>query len=333
MRREKLAISYLVTSLLMFILLLESSININRVWGAEEKYPTRPIEIWCGFGPGGKTDMNTRLLAKGLEKYLKVPVIPGNKPGGGTTIAAAALANAAPDGYKLAVLGDSGLIISVLLGMATYKPEDLFVIGQFNSDAQAMAVHADSPWKTIEEFIDYARKNPGLNFGHFGRGTTLQIRADYFCKLANIKTVGVPFKSDPEMAAAILGKHVDIGMASFYGAMPHVNSGKMRILFNFNSPGLGPFPNIPNIPSLFGKDVYNFGAVANYLVAPAGTPKHIVKILEQALEKVTKDSEFIDGHKKMYLQVVFADSETVNNIIKKDILEHKRFLHDLGLIK
>lgn len=332
MRRKRIPIFCVATSLVMFIL-FESSINGNRVWGAEAKYPSRPIEIWCGFGAGGKTDMNTRLLAKGLEKYLNVPVVAGNKPGGGTTIAASALANSPPDGYKLAVLGDSALIISILLGLATYKIEDFCMIGQFNSDAQAMAVNAESPWKTIEGFIDYARKNPGLIYGHNGVGTTLHFRAEYFSKLANIKMSGIPFKSDPEMVAALLGKHIEIGTVSFYGSMPQVQAGKMRVLFNFNIPGHGPFPNIPNIPSLFGKDVYNMGPVANYLLAPAKTPKHIVKILEQALEKVTKDSEFIDGHKKMYLEVVFNDGETVINTIKKDTLEYKRVAQEIGLIK
>lgn len=277
--------------------------------------------------------MNTRLLAKGLEKCLKVPVIPGNKPGAASTIAGSALANAAPDGYKLAVMGDSSLITLVLLGKTTYKLEDLCVIGQFNSDPLAMAVHADSPWKTIEAFIDNARKNLGLNCGHTGPGSAFQLRADYFCKLAKIKMSGVPFKGDPEMLAALLGKHIDIGILSFYTCMPQVDAGKMRVLFNFNVPGRGPFPALPNIPSLFGKDVYNMGPVGNFLVAPAKTPKGIVRILEQALEKVTKDSEFIDGHKKMYLEVVFADGEHATSMLKKDAIEIKHNLQEVGLIK
>jgi tripartite-type tricarboxylate transporter receptor subunit TctC len=102
---------------------------MSRVWEAEEKYPSRAIEMFCGFAVGGRTDLNTRLLAKGFEKFLIVPVITGTKPGAGEVIGASASVNAAPDGYTLAVLGDATLITSILLGRATYKREDFRVMG------------------------------------------------------------------------------------------------------------------------------------------------------------------------------------------------------------
>jgi len=330
MKTSRFCISCLIS---IFLVVGTTGFVPYGVWGIE-KYPSKSIEIFCGFAPGGKTDLNTRILAKKLEQYLNITVVPGNKPGGGEVIAASALANAPPDGYTLAVLGDASLITSFLLGRATYSKQDLRVIGEFNFDPVVLAVSAESPWETIQEFIDHTRKNPGLHYSHPGVGSSLHVRAEYFNKLANIKLRGVPFKGDPEGIAAVLGKHVQIGVFSFNAAKLQADADKMRILFCFDYPGQGPDPKLPNISSFFGKDAFNMGPVVNYMVAPGRTPEGIIKILESTLEKITKDAEFIDNHKKIYLGVRFTDGETVTQkIIPRKTLEIKQVLQEIGLIK
>lgn len=289
-------ITIILIAILFIILTMEFSIDRN--CSAEEmKYPSQSIELITGFTPGGQFDLINRILAKGLEKYFHVTVVPVNKPGAGEVIAATALANSRPDGHTLATLGDASLITSILLGTATYSREDLRVVGKFSFVSNVMVVSADSPWKTIQEFMDYARKNPGLNYAHTGVGSSPYIRAEYFNKIANLKMTGVPFKGGPEVVTAVLGKHVHIGVTSYQGAKSQADPGKMRILMCFDPPGLGPDPTLPNIPSLFGKDVPDIDPVSSYLVAPGKTPETIVKVLEQTLEKITKDPEFISNIK------------------------------------
>ncbi len=330
MKRGISVVPYLVAGLSIFSLFGSS---IDKACSAEDKYPSRSVDLFCGFVPGGQTDLITRLLGKGLEKYLNVSVIPGNKPGAAGVVAASALVNSPADGYTLAVLGDSSLVTPILLGRANYSRKDLRVIGQFNFVSNVLAVSAESPWKTIQEFMEYARKNPGLTYSHPGVGSSPFVRIEYFNKIADLKMKGVPFKGDTEGVAAVLGKHMPIGVFGHMAARTQADAGKMRILFCFDPPGLGPDPTIPNIPSVFGKDVPTIGPPSDCLVAPGKTPENIVKILEQTLEKVTKDEDFINNLKKMYVGVQFIDGKTISEkVLEEKALRFKPILQAAGLM-
>jgi tripartite-type tricarboxylate transporter receptor subunit TctC len=270
--REYFFISILFTFILIFV---------NSSWAAEKKYPWGPIDIFCGYVPGGPSDLLTRALAKGFEKYLGVPVVPGNKPGGGGIVATTALVNSRPDGHTLAVLVDSSMLTAIALGQATYSLEDLRVVGQTALFFNVLAINADSDWKTFQQFLDNTRKNPGVKYGHPGLGSTIFLRTENFNKYANMGMVGVPFKGDTEIVAALLGKHVPVGVSVLTNFKTHVDAGKLRILLSFEPPALmGLDPNIPTVETVFGKDIGDID-VPFSLVAPSKTPDEIVKTLEQ----------------------------------------------------
>lgn len=163
MFRSILGVIFLMSILALFV--------SNYAWAAGAKYPSGPIDIFCGFGPGGPTDLITRALARGLEKYLGVTVVPGNKPGGGAMIAANALAGSRPDGYTMAMLSPEHFVTPILYGRATYSLEDILVVGQFAKCPVTVSVRADAPWKTFQELLDYVRKNPGVKYAHPGVGS------------------------------------------------------------------------------------------------------------------------------------------------------------------
>jgi tripartite-type tricarboxylate transporter receptor subunit TctC len=319
-------------TIVLFLTLIED-VLVSTNPKAAEIYPHQPIDLITGFTPGGQFDLINRILGKGLEKYLHVTVVPVNKPGAGEVIGATALVNSRADGYTLATLGDASLITSLLLGTATYSKEDLRVIGRFAFVSNVMVVSTDSPWKTIQEFMDYARKNLGTNYSHTGVGSSPHIRAEYFNNIANLKMRGVPFKGGPEVIAAVLGKHVQIGVTSYQGAKSQTDPGKMRILMCFDPPGLGPDPTLPNIPSLFGKNVPDIDPVSSYLVAPKKTPEPIIKLLEQTLEKITKDPEFVSSIKLLYVGIQFIDGNSVTSKMQETTLQIKTILQASGLIK
>jgi tripartite-type tricarboxylate transporter receptor subunit TctC len=329
MRKGIFVVFCLVSILFMFIL-LDSS--IDRTWGAE-KYPSRSIELVCAVPPGGYVDLINRSLAKTLEKYLKVVVIPVNKPGGGDMVAANALANAAPDGYTLALLADGPLVYSHMLGRATFSKEDIWVIGQLICTTIVMYIKADSPWKTFQEFVDYAHKNPGLTYGHVGVGSATWARAEYINKIENLKMRGVPFAGDLEVITAVLGKHVDAAFGSYFAARQQTDAGKMRILFSFTPPGLGPDPTLPTIPSFFGKDIPDIPPPSIHLTAPGKAPENIIKFLEGVLEKVSQDPEFINDLKKLYANVCFLDSKSTKVKHEEKALQLKPIFQRAGLMK
>jgi len=290
--------------------------------------------LFCGFGPGGPTDLLTRAVARGLEKYIGVTVVPGNKPGAGSMVAATALANSQPDGYTMALLTLEHFVQPILYGRATYSLEDIRVVGRAATYGQVIAVNADLPWKTFQEFLDHVRKNPGVKFGHPGVGTTTYLRMENLNRFANMKMVGVPFKSDPEMLAGCLGGHVPAMVSALTNIKSQADAGKLRVLFSFElSAREGLDPSVADLPTVFGDRVGDFDVSQN-LVVPAKTPIEIVEILERNLEKVTKDPEYISEVRKLYLIPNFVDGNTImKKILPERVIRLKEVMMYTGLLK
>jgi tripartite-type tricarboxylate transporter receptor subunit TctC len=317
---------------ILFVLVCTST---HHSWAAEKKYPSGPIDLYCSFVAGGQSDLLNRALAKHLEKQLGVTVVPGNKPGAGGGVAASFLANSRPDGYTMGILAYEHFLQPILLGQANYSVEDLRIVGRVAQYCNVMAVSADAPWKTFQEFVDYARKNPGVKYGHPGVGTTIFLRTDNLNRKAELKMVGLPFKGDPETVAAVLGKHVPIGAYGSVAAKTQADAGKMRILFSFDPPAeFGFDPAIPDLRTAFGSIADTDLEVFQNLIVPSKTPNEVVQVLERALEKIVKDPEFVSDLKKINLKVTYLDGNTVmQKIIPQRITKLKAALQQAGLLK
>jgi tripartite-type tricarboxylate transporter receptor subunit TctC len=196
-----------------------------------------------------------------------------------------------------------------------------------------MQVSADSPWKTFQEFMEYAHKNPGLTYGHMGIGSATWARAEYLNKVGNLKMRGVPFSGTNEVITALLGKHVSAGFGNYVQAKQQADGGKTRILFSFTPLGQGPDPTLPTIPSVFGKDVPDIPPPSNHLAAPGKTPEEIIKVLEGALEKVSQDPEFLNDMKKLYANVCLLDSKTTKIRHEEKALQLTPIFQRAGLMK
>jgi tripartite-type tricarboxylate transporter receptor subunit TctC len=317
----------------IFVLGAFLSFAIGGAWAAEEKYPTRPIEIITPSPPGSYSDFILRSLTKAVEKILKVTTITVNKPGGGDMVAASAVANATPDGYTLGLLADGPLVYAHMLGRAPYTKEDIRVVGQLICTTIIMQVSATSQWKTFKEFSDYAHKNPGLTYGHVGVGSATWVRAEYLNRVGNLKMRGVPFTGDNEVVPALLGGHINAGFGSYIGAKQQADAGKSRVLFSFTPPGAGPDPTLPTIPSFFGKDVPDLPPPSNHLAAPGKTPEYIIKILEATLEKASKDPDFLSELDKLYANVCYLDSKATKAKHEEKTLQLTPIFQRAGLMK
>jgi tripartite-type tricarboxylate transporter receptor subunit TctC len=318
----------------IFLMSIITHFASDSSWAAGAKYPSGPIEIFCGYGPGGPNDLLTRSLARGLERHLGVPVVPGNKPGAGAMVATNALANARPDGYTMMMIA-GGYISTILYGRTAYALEDILVVGQFATCPITLGVRADAPWKTFQEFLDYTRKNPAVKYAHPGVGGGTHLRVENLNRSAKMNMIGVPFKSDPEIVSAMLGGHVPVGASTITGFKPQADAGKIRILFSFEPPALtGLDPSVADLPTVFGDSVRDIDSPF-YLVVPGKTPKEIVEVLATTLEKVSKDPTFVSDVKKLYIiPDAFIDGKTVmQKIFPERIPRVKKMMTDLGLIK
>jgi tripartite-type tricarboxylate transporter receptor subunit TctC len=299
------------TILLLGTLLAFVSIPLGAA-AADKKFPTRYVELYYGFPGGSATEIQNRLLAQALEKHLGATVVSVSKPGGGGVVAGNLLVSASPDGYTLANLSFNSICQTVLLSKGALTLEDVRIIGQWNRFGGTLFTSVDSPWKTMQDLVDYARKNPGLKYANSGVGNSTTLRMENLIKLANLQMVGVPFKGTGEVMAAILGKHVQVGIGDVVSARAQAEAGKMRILMSFDPPKMfGLDPGIPHLAAAFDKSVADKDIpIVGYVIAPRKTPDEVVNVLEKALARACMEPELINGVAKGGGAVDFYEAKT-----------------------
>jgi tripartite-type tricarboxylate transporter receptor subunit TctC len=307
-------------------------IGLTNSWSAE-KYPSRPVELVCGLAPGGASDFMNRVLAKYFEKYLGVSFVPINKPGPAQMMAASYVAKAAPDGYTIGQIANQ-IITAELTGQSSgYTMDELTPVCQISAIGLVLAVPADSPWKTFQDFLDYAKKNPGVKYGHHGVGSGPYTRMEIMNKYNKLGMIGIPLKGDGEIVPALLGKHVPIGVLSPVVAKEQVAAGKLRILFTWEHPSLdGLDPSTATLRSVL-KNMPDIDT-SIFLWVHKKTPDNILRTIEGAFVKMSKDPEFVSDLKKLNYTIVYVDHDAlVKKVMAEKIAEYKEALGYLGTLK
>jgi tripartite-type tricarboxylate transporter receptor subunit TctC len=295
------------------------------------EYPDRPVTIVVAFDAGSATDLSTRILASTAEKILGKPIVVENKGGGGGAVALGVVANAKPDGYTLCGAPNVSIIDTPLMQKVTYKPLKSFtpIVGHSAAEHTGLVVKADAPWKTFQEFIDYAKKNPGkVKYSSAGVGTGMHVAMELIAHKDGIKWVHIPYKGVGASITAVLGGHVDVCTAGL-GYQEQVKAGALRILATH---GLKRSPDFPAAPTLkeFGYDFYN--DTVHSIVGPAGLPPEVTSKLEAAFLKAMESPEFKNVQKKLYLNPVRFGSKEWDTELKEKWTRTEKQLKAAGII-
>ena len=249
-------------------------------------YPTKPIKLILPAAAGGPTDVPARLASQILQARLGQPVVIENRPGAGGALGARVVATAAPDGYTLLVGNTSVLsVIPAVSASAGYDPVKNFApIVRMTESFQILVVNAESPWKTLGQFVDDARANPGkINYAHTGAGGLPHLVGELFMLRSGAKMTGVPYRSGGESVTAVLAKAVDTTIESISITRSLILDGKLRALGGQNKTRT---PLLPDMPTMAEAGVPNAEANTFYgLVAPAGTPPGIIKKISDAMNQ------------------------------------------------
>ena len=277
---------------------------------AQEPYPSKPITLIVPFPPGGVADIVGRPFADALSRELKSPVVIENKPGAGGGIGMSTVAKAKPDGYTLLLALSSISILPAadkVIGRAPlYQLDQLTPIARLTADPTVLAVRADSPWTTLEEFIDDARKRPGaINYGSSGNYGTMHMPMEMFAQSAGIKLTHVPFTGAGPAVVALLGGTVDAISSGPSTVIQHVKAGKLRVLASWGDKRLGSFPDVPTLTES-GYPVVFFQWAA--LFAPAGTPESALAKLRDAARATASDSRFVSALATVETPVQYLDA-------------------------
>lgn len=254
------------------------------------EYPEKPITIMTS-SIGGASDASTRAIAKGAEKELGQPVIVEYK-GGGRSLNLAMVASAKPDGYTIAATPDASLIVATQLNKFPFKPLTLTpIISVAMAQHTALVVKSDSPWKTAEEFIEYAKKNPGkIKYSAGAIGVGMYIAMEIIAKKEGIEWVHIPVKGGSAAAMTLLlGGNIHACSAGIGTWEEHVKAGTLRVLLTHGEVRSPDFPNIPTEKEL-GYDYVN--KTIHVIVGPPGLPPEIVKRLETAFAKSKETPDF-----------------------------------------
>jgi tripartite-type tricarboxylate transporter receptor subunit TctC len=323
---------YLSFWLVFGLVFLASTAGVVR---GEEKYPTRSIEMVVPFSAGGGTsDLTARAYSDNLAKLLKVPVTVVNR-GGGTGIQGVHyVIKSKKDGYTLLATTDTPLVVMPVISKeVTYDPlKDLIPIGHFGYAASIFAVRSDSPFKTLTELIDYARKNPGkLKNATSGLGTEANINLQILCSKEKVKITPIPFKGGGEATVALLGGNTDMISSSTGTLSQQLKAGTIRGLAISSRKRHPDFPNIPTTTELGHPDVNLVVWLA--LFAPAGVPRQVTDALVPAVEKAFKDPEVVQRGVKAGLVVEYLGPEDTRKLTESGLRAVKKVAQEADLIK
>jgi tripartite-type tricarboxylate transporter receptor subunit TctC len=258
---------------------------------AQEKFPSRPIEIIVPTPPGGGTDITARMLAELVEPILGTKIVVVNKAGAGGSLGMNAVVQAKPDGYTLGGLWNAPLTMTPHSQAVPYTPQDYVTISLADQAPSLLCTKMDFPANTGKEFIDVLRANPNkYTYGNDGVGGTLHLSAERIFAKFGAKARPVPFGGAGETLKNFLGGHVDIYAGSIPPIVPHVKAGTTKCLLLTSKEKNSAVPQAASLSEL------GIPETATYLwhgiVGPKGIPADRVAILEKAFTQAARSDKF-----------------------------------------
>ncbi|MEW6671952.1 MAG: tripartite tricarboxylate transporter substrate binding protein [Thermodesulfobacteriota bacterium] len=309
----------------IIIFLMVSMIGWAGAQQAPANYPKRPITVIVPWSPGGGADTQSRAFAVVAPKYFKQPLVIVNKPGASGSVAHTAFRNEKPDGYTLIITGNSPSTIVPNLETVTYDPvNDFEFIGRITNMHNVLVVKKDAPWKTVKEFFDNAKANPGkVRVGTSGANSLDDLMLRRMNQELGIELVGVGFGSSSEGNVAVLGGHIDANFCGALSPVPLISSGEMRALAFTKETRDPAFPDVPTFIEL-GMDIAVNNSIG--LAAPKGTPKEITAFLEDAFKKTIEDPEFQASASKLKLIVSYLNGADFKKVTAGEVAKVRKIV-------
>src|SRR3954468_12181512 len=300
-----------------------------------QDYPTRPITMVNPFPPGGVVDVVGRPLAAIMEKSLKQPVIMVGKPGAGGAVGFAYAAKAPADGYTI-LMGLSSISIFPVSDRINgktppYELKEFAPIALVTADPTVLVVRTDGPYKTIKDFVDAAKANPGkINYSSSGVYGTLHVAMEIFANAAGIQLFHVPYQGGGPAVTALLAGQVEASAQGPAAVIGQVKAGKMRALASWGTQRLKLLPDIPTFKELgYDAEFYIWSGV----FAPAATPAPIVNRLRAAVKDAANAEEFRGAMEKVQTPLAYLDAPEFKTYGGGDAAHLKTALEKIGKVE
>ena len=287
---------------------------------AQGSWPTRSITMIVTFPPGGLADLVARPVAEAMSRELGQPVVIENKAGAGGGIGMSLAAKSKPDGYTMVMALSSLTVLpeaDVVLGRTPmFGLNDLRPVARYTADPTVLAVRAESPWKSVQEFVDDAKKRPGaINYGSSGNYGTMHVPMEILAQVSGSKLTHIPFTGAGPAVVALLGGQIDAVSTGPATVLQHVKAGKLRVLGHW---GNGKLASMPEVTSL--KDAGFNAEYAQWsgLFIPSATPEPVAQRIRAAARAAAQDAKVREVILGAGSPVQFQDSPDFEKYVQAD---------------
>ena len=296
-----------------------------------QSYPNKPIKVIVGYAAGGAVDIVARTIGQSISGSLGQPVVVENKPGAGTNIAVKATITAEPDGYTLMMAANA-----LAANMSLYQPapfdaeRDLVAVSLIGRVPVVIAANPNAPFNTAKQLIDAAKGKPNsIAYGSPGNGSTPHMAIELFARAAGIDLQHIPYRGGTPAITDVIGGQLPLVAVNALEVLPHVKSGKLKVLAVLSPNRSSIFPDVPTIAE---SGFPGFEASVWYgLVAPAATPKPIVQKLHEEVQKALQTKEVRERMNAVGGEVVPGSSEMFTNLIRSERARYGKLVREANI--
>ena len=298
-----------------------------------QQYPTRTITVIIPFAGGSASDVVSRIMLNKMSTNMGQPIVVENRPGAGGNSGTLQGARSTPDGYTW-VGGGSGPVAAnlSLYKSLGYDPEkDLEMISPFAGFTIIVAVSKTLPPRTLKDFIEYAKANPGLNFGSVGNGSSQHLAGEYFSQVTGVKMTHVPYRNIAQYGPDLIAGTVPLGFQWYpniagplqaKGAIPLAVAGDKRI------------PTLPDVPTTTEAGLPQYKVNGWFaLLAPAGTPKPILERINKEMMAALNDPQVKQGFESAGAEVMMMPLDESKKFLHEEIIKYRDIITKAGIPK
>ncbi|MCX7364932.1 MAG: tripartite tricarboxylate transporter substrate binding protein [Alphaproteobacteria bacterium] len=279
---------------------IAAALGVTPAGHAQEVFPSKTITVTVGFPPGGNTDVIARIVAERMEGILGQRIVIDNRAGAGSTLAAAHVARAAPDGYTL--LTGSPSTNAIAPNLYTNLPYDslkaLAPVALLVNGPAVLVVHPSTPVSTVQELVALYKREPGKhNFATGGNGTHAHLITEWLMEASGTSIVHVPFRGGGPALQAVLAGEPSMIIDNLPTALPHIQAGRVKALAVFSAKRVSVLPDVPTMVEAGYQDMVTGSWTAFY--APAGTPPEVIAKLNAAAVAAVRDPQVVEKLTKL----------------------------------
>jgi tripartite-type tricarboxylate transporter receptor subunit TctC len=300
---------------------------------AAADYPTKPVRVFVPYGPGGVGDLTMRLLADKLSDQLKQQFVIENRPGAGGIVSATQVLRAAADGYTLGEIGNGQSISASLFNKLPFDVlKDFTSVSVAASFEMLLAVPGNSPYKSLQDIVDAAKKNPGkLNLGAINPGSTQNLSAYLFEQVTGADFAIVTYRTTPELVTALLRGDVDLGFDYYAGFVGEIGDGKLRIIA---TSGEERDPLLKDIPTAKEGGFPQYVVTSwNGVAGPAGLPDEIVQILNREINRALAAPDLQQKARGLGIEARASTPQEMHDRMAADVARWRGVIDKAGIPK